>query len=167
MLAEKIKRLAQRQNQTVSSLIAHLDGLEEQWSEQIPESIRVTNFITSLHDYIKDEIQGRQLPAETRKQAHEAALLVEKTVKRPPKMVTKPFERKSTTTTTTKTEDETGDVQGAVTAPTPPNAQNKKRKRDENKGEKKDKSNIECWGCHEKGHYQSQCPTKAKKAKDQ
>ena len=169
MLAEKIKRLAQRQNQTVSFLIAHLDDLEKQWFEQISKSIRVTNFLTSLHDYIKNEIQGRQLPAETRKQAHEAAVLVEKTVKRPPKVVTKPFERKSTTTTTTttKTEDETDDVQGAVTAPTPPNAQNKKRKRDENKGEKKDKSNIECWSCHEKGHYQSQCLTKTKKVKNQ
>ena len=161
-VAEKIKCLQQRPNQSVAALIAYLDSLEEEWSEPLQESVRVSNFLVALHEYIRDEIRGRQMPTETRKQAHEAAFLIEKTVKRPAKAATKPTGKFRSQTTVTEA---SSDLVGAVATP-PPKPPNK-RKRGDDKSDKKDKSNIECWGCHQKRHYQNQCPTTAKKAKDQ
>lgn len=132
----------------MTALIVYLDNLEDEWSEQLPESVRVAKFLTYLHEYFRGEFRGRQLPADTRKQAHEAALLVEKTSKRLTKLVIKPFGKRSHTTTT-ETKQESSEVQDVVTAPA------KKWKRENSKSDisdKKDKSNIECWGCHQKGH---------------
>ena len=86
-------------------------------------------------------------------------MLVESTMKRPDKATTKAHEKENRSYTTTETKTETtSDVQAAVTAPP------KKRRREDSNSEKKNKSNIECWSCHRKGHYQSNCPSKSKKS---
>lgn len=178
-VAEKIKKLQQRPGQTVHSLIAYLDTLEGEWSETLPESVRIANFLTSLHEYIRDEIRSRQMPIDTRKQAHEAALLIETTVKKPAYAMGKVSKSKGTSDTKSTSDakssgsrfqgtkrkdssDSENEVQGAVTQPAKRCRRNESKK--DSKKEKKDFESVKCWTCHEKGHYSKDC-SEAKKQK--
>ena len=164
MIRSIMKRLQQRLNQTISALIIYLNDLEDAWFEKLQKSVRVVNFLTTLHDYLRDEIRDRHLFIDIRKQAHETVLLMKSIMKRFVKTSAKLNERENrfqiTTIEISKTKT-TSDLQIIVIACF------KKRKRENVKSKKKNKSNIECWNCHQKNHYQSNCSIKSKKVKNQ
>jgi hypothetical protein len=74
IVEQKIKLLHQRNNQSIAQLIAYLEALKKQWLESISNSLRASNFLLVLHEYLRKKIVRKNVNVANRK-------IVEKTVR--------------------------------------------------------------------------------------
>jgi hypothetical protein len=79
---QKIKLLHQRNNQSIAQLIAYLEALKKQWLEFISNSLRASNFLLVLHEYLRKKIIRKNADVASRK-------IVEKIVRQMKIMKTK------------------------------------------------------------------------------
>ncbi len=64
---QKIKLLHQRNNQSMTQLIVYLKTLKKQWSKSISNSIRTSNLLLVLHDYLRKKIIRKNVNVANRK----------------------------------------------------------------------------------------------------
>jgi hypothetical protein len=67
IVEQKIKLLHQRNNQSIAQLIAYLEILKEQWLEIISNSLRASNLLLVLHDYLRKKIVRKNFDVANRK----------------------------------------------------------------------------------------------------
>jgi hypothetical protein len=73
IVEQKIKLFHQRNNQSIAQLIAYLEVLKEQWLELISNSLRASNFLLVLHEYLRKKIVRKNVNVASRKIVKEAA----------------------------------------------------------------------------------------------
>jgi hypothetical protein len=73
IVKQKIKLLHQCNNQSIAQLIAYLEVLEEQWFEIISNSLRASNLLLVLHEYLRKKIVRKNVDVASRKIVEEAA----------------------------------------------------------------------------------------------
>jgi hypothetical protein len=64
---QKIKLLHQRNNQSMTQLIVYLKMLKKQWSKSISNSLRASNLLFILHDYLRKKIVRKNVNVASRK----------------------------------------------------------------------------------------------------
>ncbi len=70
---QKIKLLHQRNNQSIAQLIAYLEALKKQWFELISNSLRASNLLLVLHEYLRKKIVRKNVNVASRKIVEETA----------------------------------------------------------------------------------------------
>ncbi len=73
IVEQKIKLLHQRNNQSIAQLIAYLEVLKEQWFELISNSLRASNLLLVLHEYLRKKIVRKNVNVASRKIVEEIA----------------------------------------------------------------------------------------------
>jgi hypothetical protein len=71
IVEQKIKLLHQRNNQSIAQLIAYLEALKEQWLELISNSLRASNLLLVLHEYLCKKIVRKNVNVASRKTVKE------------------------------------------------------------------------------------------------
>jgi hypothetical protein len=153
IVEQKIKLLHQRNNQSIAQLIAYLEALKEQWLESISNSLRTSNLLLVLHEYLRKKI--------VRKNVNVASRKIVKEIVRQMKAV----KTKSHLQTLNKSDHKQSKEQFA----------NNKRLRNDHQNEiqlmtivtadsnqkkirsTKNLSHIICYTCDKSKHYKSQC----------
>ncbi len=150
---QKIKLLHQRNNQSMTQLIVYLKTLEKQWSKSISNSLRTSNLLLVLHDYLRKKIVRKNVNVANRK-------IVKKTARQ-----MKAIEMKSHLKSQNKSEskqtrrfhannkrlrNENSDDMQLMTAIIADSEQKKARSA-------KNLSHIICYTCDKAEHYKSQC----------
>ncbi len=153
IVEQKIKLLHQRNNQSIAQLIAYFEALKEQWFEIISNSLRASNFLLVLHEYLRKKIVRKNVDVASRK-------IVDETVRQ-----MKAVKTKSQFKLQNKSDHKQSKEQFA----------NNKRSRNDQQNETqlmiivtansnqkktrstKNLSHIICYTCDKSRHYKSQC----------
>jgi hypothetical protein len=150
---QKIKLLHQRNNQSMTQLIVYLKTLKKQWSESISNSLRASNLLLVLHDYLRKKIVRKNVNVANRK-------IVKKTARQ-----MKAIEMKSHLKSQNKSKskqsrkfhannkrlrNENSDDMQLMTVVIADSKQKKARST-------KNLSHIICYTCDKAEHYKSQC----------
>jgi hypothetical protein len=67
IVEQKIKLFHQRNNQSIAQLITYLKVLKEQWLELISNSLRASNLLLVLHEYLRKKIVRKNVNVANRK----------------------------------------------------------------------------------------------------
>jgi hypothetical protein len=151
IVEQKIKLLHQRNNQSIAQLIAYLKALKEQWLELISNSLRTSNLLLVLHEYLRKKIVRKNVDVASRK-------TVEETVRQMKTMKTKSYLKNKSDHKQSKKQfannkrlrnDHQNEIQ-LMTIVTIDSNQKKTRST-------KNLFHIICYTCDKSRHYKSQC----------
>lgn len=166
-VGRQLKEIKQRPGQSVPELVAYLESLEAQLTEQPTESQRHANLLHALHGYVRDAVIRARNEGETRHHLEEAARLAERTEPKPDWLKSALAKKKESARGRTQTqpsfqvrvEDSSTTDAPQAFIPTQPGA-GRKRTRDDS-----DQSQITCWNCKKRGHKRSECRTPSRSGK--
>jgi hypothetical protein len=150
---QKIKLLHQRNNQSMTQLIVYLKTLEKQWSKPISNSLRTSNLLLVLHDYLRKKIVRKNVDVASRK-------IVKKTARQMKAIEMKPHLKSQNRSKSKQNREfhannkrlrnENSDEIQLVTAVIADSNQKKIRST-------KNLFHIICYTCDKPRHYKSQC----------
>jgi hypothetical protein len=152
IVEQKIKLLHQRNNQSIAQLIAYLEILEKQWLESISNSLRASNFLLVLHEYLRKKIVRKNVDVANRKIVEETARQM-KTVKTKSHFKNLKSDHKQNKEQFANNKRSRNDHQNEIqlmTAVTADSEQKKARSA-------KNLSHIICYTCDKAEHYKFQC----------
>jgi DNA-directed RNA polymerase beta subunit len=152
IVEQKIKLFHQRNNQSIIQLIAYLEALKKQWFEFISNSLRASNFLLVLHEYLRKKIVRKNVNVASRK-------IVEETVRQIKTMKTKSHfkslksdhkQNKKQFANNKRFRNDHQDEIQLMTIVTADSNQKKTRST-------KNLFHIICYTCDKSKHYKSQC----------
>ncbi len=150
---QKIKLLHQRNNQSIAQLIAYLEALKKQWFELISNSLRTSNLLLVLHEYLRKKIVRKNVDVASRK-------IVKKTARQMKAIEMKSHLKSQNKSKSKKSRrfhannkrlrNENSDDMQLMTVVIADSEQKKARSA-------KNLSHIICYTCDKAEHYKSQC----------
>lgn len=157
----QIGEMRQRPNQSVQSLIAALNELEEQREPDFTNDERRTNLFLALNEKLRNEIVRFEKPHATREELEESAISLEKTF--------------NSTETSSRKGNSSGNARKPQTQRNDASS-GQKRKSEDNKqadfegakrsdGSKK-KPRLRCYSCDKSGHLAKECRAPKKRRED-
>jgi hypothetical protein len=152
VVEQKIKLLHQRNNQSMTQLIAYLKTLKKQWSKSISNSLRASNLLLVLHEYLRKKIVRKNVNVASRK-------IVKKTARQMKAMKTKSHlkilksDHKQSKKQFANNKRFKNDHQNETQLMTTVIADSNQKKTCSTKN----LSHIICYTCDKSRHYKSQC----------
>jgi hypothetical protein len=149
---QKIKLLHQRNNQSIAQLITYLEVLKKQWLELISNSLRASNFLLVLHEYLRKKIIRKNVNVANRKIVEEIARQM-KTMKTNSHLKILKSDHKQSKKQFANNKRFKNDHQNEIQLMTIVIADSNQKKIRSTKN----LSHIICYTCDKSRHYKSQC----------